>query len=72
MYNKKKSITDKPVGNQHIMVRKYRGLFISSTGKQINADVNGSYNILKKVVPNAFAEGIEGYGVNPVVITIKK
>jgi len=54
------------------MVRKYRGLFISSTGKQINADVNGSYNILKKVVPNAFAEGIEGYGVNPVVITIKK
>ena len=28
--------------------RKYRGLFISSTGKYINADINGSIGILRK------------------------
>mgnify|MGYP003418989442 FL=1 len=32
----------------------------------VNADVNGSYNILRKVVPEAFAEGIEGFAVSPV------
>ncbi len=31
----------------------------------INSDVNGSYNILRKAVPNAFADGIEGFAVNP-------
>ncbi len=30
-----------------------------------NADVNGAYNILRKVVPKAFAEGIEGVGLHP-------
>lgn len=38
----------------------------------INADVNGSYNIMRKAIPNAFANGIEGLGVNPIVLTIKK
>ncbi len=42
-----------------------RGMFQSSTGTLINADVNGAYNIMKKVVPNAFAEGIEGVGLHP-------
>lgn len=49
-----------------------RGLFKTAQGKFINADVNGSYNIMKKAIPNAFANGIEGLGVNPVVLTIKK
>lgn len=48
-----------------------RGLFISSNGTKINADVNGSYNIMLKAVPNAFANGIEGVGVHPLVLTIK-
>ena len=34
--------------------------------------VNGSYNIMKKAIPNAFANGIEGFGVNPVALAIKK
>ena len=38
-----------------------RGLFVSKEGRKINADVNGSYNIMKKAIPNAFANGIEGY-----------
>ena len=50
--------------------RKYRGLFISNAGIEINADVNGSYQIMKKVFPNAFAKGIEGVGCHPTAIKI--
>ena len=50
--------------------RVYRGLFIGYNGIRINADVNGAYQILKKVIPNAFANGIEGVGLHP--LTIKK
>ena len=49
-----------------------RGLFKTAQGKIINADVNGSFNIMRKAIPNAFANGIEGLGVNPIVLTIKK
>ncbi len=35
-----------------------RGLFQSSTGQAINADVNGSYNILRRFAPAVFAQGI--------------
>jgi putative transposase len=37
-----------------------RGLFRSYNGSFINADLNGSYNIMKKVFPNAFVDGIQG------------
>lgn len=47
-----------------------RGLFKSNNGTLINADVNGSLQILKKVFPNAFADGIVGClipsRINPV------
>ena len=46
--------------------RVYRGLFKSNSGKLINADVNGSLQIMKKVFPNAFSHGIEDYGFNPI------
>ena len=36
-----------------------RGLYQASNGVKYNADVNGSLNILRKVVPNAFSNGIE-------------
>lgn len=45
-----------------------RGLFKSNKGKLINADINGSLQIIKKVVPNAFANGIEGVVLHPVII----
>jgi len=48
-----------------------RGLFKASDGRLINSDINGSYNILRKVVPNVFSDGIEGLAVNPIVYTIK-
>lgn len=50
--------------------RKYRGLFVSDEGTEINADLNGAYQIIKKVFPNAFANGIEGVDLHPVVINI--
>lgn len=45
-----------------------RGLY-KIRGKKIfiNADVNGGYNILRKAVPNAFVDGIEGFGVIPIL-----
>jgi putative transposase len=42
-----------------------RGLYKTSSGRLINADVNGSYNILRKAIPNAFSNGIESCVVQP-------
>ncbi|MCP1122538.1 transposase [Bacillus sp. 3103sda1] len=35
-------------------------MYRTKENKLLNADVNGAYNILKKAVPKAFADGIEG------------
>ncbi len=46
--------------------RMKRGLYRASNGRYINADINGAYNIIRKVAPDAFqrAEGVEdGKGV---------
>lgn len=62
---------EEPVKENYDKSRRiYRGLFVGNNGIQINADVNGAYQILKKVIPNAFANGIEGAGLHP--LTIKK
>lgn len=50
--------------------RIHRGLFISNQGIRINADVNAAYQIMKKVFPNAFADGIEGAVLHPVRVNI--
>lgn len=50
--------------------RVYRGLFVANNGKTINADVNGAYQIMKKVVPEAFSKGIEGAGSHPIRLEI--
>ncbi len=43
-----------------------RGLYKTSVGQLINSDVNGSYNILRKAIPNAFSNGIESCVVGPM------
>lgn len=49
-----------------------RGLYRSAKGLLINADVNGACNILRKEVPNAFANGIEGLFVStPLVVRVR-
>lgn len=50
--------------------RVHRGLFIADCGKKINADVNGAYQILKKVIPDAFSKGIEGACSHPTIINL--
>ena len=50
--------------------RVHRGLFIADCGKKINADVNGAYQILKKVIPDAFSKGIEGVCSHPTIINL--
>ncbi len=42
-----------------------RGLYKTLTGRLINSDVNASYNILRKAIPNAFSNGIESCVVQP-------
>jgi putative transposase len=47
--------------------REKRGLYRAKNGRRINADVNGSYNILRKAFPNSFSlergQGIVGTAV---------
>ena len=50
--------------------RIYRGLFVSDSGKTINADVNGAYQIIKKAFPDAFSKGIEGVGLHPSQLVV--
>lgn len=47
-----------------------RGLYRSINGILINADVNGSYNIMRKVFPKVFTDGIEDVGLHPVRLNI--
>jgi putative transposase len=68
-YTSKCSFLDlEPIGKHDAYAGKRikRGLFRASDGRRLNADVNGSYNILRKVVPNAFGNGIAGVVVHPV------
>ena len=47
-----------------------RGLYKTKNKICFNADVNGSYNIMRKAVPNVFDNGIEGVVLHPLLITI--
>ena len=47
-----------------------RGLYRSKDGTVFSADINGSANIIRKAVPNAF-EGIEDYGFLHKVKTVR-
>jgi putative transposase len=53
-----------------------RGLYKTSIGQLINSDVNGSYNILRKAISNAFSNGIgscvvQPRRVNPLKVKVK-
>ena len=48
--------------------RIHRGLFVSNDGTRVNADINGALQIVKKVVPNAFTDGIEGVVLRPIMV----
>ena len=44
-----------------------RGLYRSGNGKIINADINASFNIIRKAFPEAFADGIPEVCSSPTV-----
>src|SRR6266704_340000 len=52
---------------RYVGKRVKRGLFRSADGRRINADVNGSLNIMRKAIPDSFSgkQGIEGVAVRP-------
>lgn len=51
--------------------RESRGLYKrKGVSERVNADVNGSYNILRKAVPTVFSKGIEGVVVRPRMLSI--
>ena len=78
-YTSKCSFLDKEPIKKHekyLGKREKRGLFRSSKGLLINADINGSYNIMRKVFPNFFDsfvvknDGIEGVSVHPFLYIV--
>jgi putative transposase len=48
-----------------------RGLYRSATGRRLNSDVNGSYNIIRKALPDAFGKGMAGAAVHPVRLPVR-
>jgi len=72
-YTSKCSFLDlEPIGKHEVYAGKRikRGLFRARDGRCLNADINGAYNILRKVVPDAFGNGIAGVVVHPVRIAL--
>ncbi len=57
---------------QYAGKRVKRGLFQAANGKRYNADVNGSYNILRKVAPDAFGQGSSGCVVHPRSLAVQR
>ncbi|MDJ0689217.1 MAG: transposase [Xenococcaceae cyanobacterium MO_188.B32] len=50
--------------------RETRGMYkIKNQKTRINADINASYNIMRKVIPTVFDGGIEGVVVRPTRVT---
>ena len=52
-----------------------RGFYRAADGRHINADVNGAYNIIRKVLPDAFGfgagKGIADAAVHPVRLPVR-
>jgi putative transposase len=63
---------DEPIQHhsQYVGQQVRRGLFRTATGRYINADVNGSYNIGRKAAPDAFGPGGRGWVVQPVPLVL--
>lgn len=79
-HTSKCSFTDRETIEHHdayLGRRVKRGLFVDASGKEINADVNGSLNIGRKymeamgIYTNALHEGLLSHRHNPKVKTIK-
>jgi putative transposase len=62
---------EEPIKENYNKARRiYRGLFKSNKGILINSDVNGGYNIIRKVFSNAFANEIKSVHLHPIRVSI--
>ena len=61
---------DPLIKGEHNGQRVKRGLYKTKEGILINADVNAAGNIIRKVFPDAFANGIKGVGLHPVIVNV--
>jgi putative transposase len=61
---------EQPIRENYDKTRRVkRGLFQSSKCV-INADVNAAYQIIKKVAPNAFSDGVGAEGLQPLILKL--
>lgn len=51
--------------DQYLGKRLKRGLFRSANGTLLNADINGSYTILRRYAPDAFSDGVASCVLRP-------
>lgn len=58
--------------NYNISRRIHRGLFKSNNNIYINADLNASFQIAKKVFPDMYLDGISGLVLNPTRVNLLK
>ena len=73
-YTSKCSFLDNETIEEHetyLGKRIKRGIFKSYNGTLIHADLQASYNIIKKAIPEAF-DGIEGIGLYPRSLSIRQ
>jgi putative transposase len=73
-YTSKCSFFDGEEVCKHVLYRGkrvHRGLFRTSRGTLVNADLNGAYNIIRKAFPGAFVDG-EAYHTHPYRVNYPK
>jgi putative transposase len=58
--------------NEYMGKRIKRGIFRSKDGILMHADLNAVYNIIRKAVPEAFADGIESIGLYPRSLSVSE
>ncbi len=74
-YRSKCSFLDSEEIDKHEMYsgkRIKRGIFKSVNGTLIHADLNASYNIMKKAIPEAFVNRLESIGLYQGSLSIKE
>jgi putative transposase len=56
--------------DRYVGKRVKRGLFRSASGQMINADVNGSYNIMRRAVPSVVEQGVLSFLLTPTFLSL--
>ena len=61
-----------PLGHheRYLGRRVKRGEFVSATGQHLHADVNASYNILRRYQPNVVAQGVASFLLHPIPLAL--